>query len=377
MNHRAVYQQIQNNQIAGRIVREVIEAVVHAPWHNDKTPYIEPVLDKIFAKHDWKSSFDRPQIILYDELLTSEWLIIIHNWLRKKSANIENIVLATTHHTGLATWWDQWCNTMHQRSFKIFEFDFTQSPHRQLWYQQSLARLPNDSVVKDCKNITHVFSFYGGTRNLKPRQYLLLSLLELAPRSFIDYVGKFDNKLDLLSFAESATYFNDQGRIDQLSKIYDQYVVDHALQNTHNFEVSQPRVIPETLDFFGFQWEVDCRCFATVVRETWMDDVFATVTEKTLRGFLYHTTVFPVCYRAVDDLEQQGFWFPHELVDYSYQYEKVYSNRVAKLVQSLKQLPAVSKLENFYHDHFDQYKHNAELAYNRIQNPELTFRDHS
>ena len=84
-------------------------------------PHTWTLLDRAFEGVDLSESFERPLLIVYDELLPSRILIDLHYWLRRQCLNIENIVVVTTHHQGCEQWWMQWCNAMQEQSFRVVD----------------------------------------------------------------------------------------------------------------------------------------------------------------------------------------------------------------------------------------------------------------
>ena len=353
----------------------MMRAIAAAPVVEPKDIYVERELENLFGDYDWSKSFSSTQILIYDETLLSEILIILHKWLRRKCADIENITLVTTHNLGVASWWKTWCDTHHQQSFRIKELLFTDSPkYKKAWFGR-LPELQPEGFYRKNKNISRLFSFYGngrsGVKVPLERCYATLELLELVDESEIDFLGEFPSKSQLLDYVEHITYFKNQKDVDYIGNIYDRYVVDNHLPNQLNFIGT--KLQNEQMTFDGLQWEVDRHCWAAIVRETVIDDVYATVTEKTLRAFLHHLVVMPVAYNAVSELEKIGFWFPHDIIDYSYQTEPLFATRIQRLKKSLKEILAVysySQLQEFYINNIKKFQHNVELVYHCLNKEE-------
>jgi hypothetical protein len=352
------------SDLVGTITHALVDAVTHAPALEPKLLYIEAALDQQFGTYDWTKSFRAPQILVYEEILTSEMLIAIHLWLRRKCADISNIILVTTSHLGVAAWWSKYCSVMGYRSFSIREKFYTHSDHwRPIWID-TMAVLPSREWFIKSKKIERVFSYYGGTYATLDRQYLVLKLLELSAVGEIDYIGEFTTKDTVLAYSENINYYLDQTDIDQVDRSFDQHVSPAGKLVQQNAPASGLK--NERIRYQGVQWQTDSKCFASVVRETVVDDVYSCVTEKTLRAFLHHMVVIPVTFQGVKELEHMGFWFPHDIFDYSYQTESRFAHRTKHLITSIKQLIAnlsIGDMQQYYTDNIDKFHANAKLVH--------------
>ena len=352
------------SDLAGVIDHRLLTAVTQAPSHEPKLLYIEHELDQMFGNYDWTKSFSTPQRLVYDEAITSEILIAIHHWLRRQCADITNITLVTTHHLGIASWWKQYCSVMGQQSFSIQERLFTHADRfRQRWFD-NITELPKRDWFANSKKIEQVFSYYGGTYATPERQYLVLTLLELSKVGSIDYLGKFESKDTVTAYSENINYYLDQAEIDQINELFDRHVSPSGTLVQQNMPA--PGIKNEPIGYQGIQWYTDSTCFASVVRETVVDDRYSCVTEKTLRAFLHHMVVIPVTFQGVKELERMGFWFPHDIFDYSYQTESRFAYRTKHMINSIKQLIAnlsISDMQQYYNDNIDKFHANAKLVH--------------
>ena len=353
------------------IRHELLEAVANAPKMHPKDLYVEDRLEMIFRHHDWTKSFDRQQVIILDDVVTSEILVLWHKWLRKKCADIENIVLVTTHHTGIKTWWQRWCAVNQEKSFAIQELFFLSrpgsTPSLKSLYRDPDQFLHTLEFWSANKKITKLFSYWGGTYTTSEREYLLLKILALREVGEIDFMAQISNKSDVLAYAENITYFKKQQDIDEIGQTYDRLTTDKLFVSDHASHQARKN---EQIDFAGLQWTVDRCCWSTVVRETINSDRYACVTEKTLRAFLHHCVVIPVGYRAVEQLEQIGFWFPKDMVDYSYQHLDCFADRVDRLIKSLRMLSqrTLHDLQTHYLDNQHRFQYNAQLVHDLAMN---------
>lgn len=372
------------DNIAGTIHDELLNKVSEAPILDHKTKHMIPVLEELFKGVDWGASFETPLLIIYDETITKEILIGIHTWLRTKCTDIENITLITSHHCGVQRWWKQWCEIEQERSFSIIEASFGYSYYTTGRYKMEkhpvrypLPSIPSSKNIADRKNIMYYFNMYGGTYPTLERLYITTRLLEFREYGIVEYIGDMLSKQDILNYAENITYFKNQKEIDTLSKIYDRFVIDNRIEKQQlQFDIEYLPVKNEHF-FSGYQYCVDSHCFANVTRETINFHPYTTVTEKTLRSFLHHLAVIPTSYRSVDDLEAQGFWFPHDIIDYNYQYELDHGFRMDKLIQSLRKMInkfSIDDLKHYYQENLNYFHHNAKLVYDIIQDPFITYR---
>jgi hypothetical protein len=353
--------------LAGVIRNELLTAIDSAPVLGPKDLYVESLLDKMFLNYDWAKTFSSPVAIVYDEIVTSEILLILHQWLRRQCANIENIYLITTHHSGVKLWWDQWCECFHEKSFNIVETFFTNAAASEKYFKNiDFDRLMTSEFYRLHKTVNKLFSFYGGTYSSMEREFLTLKMLEFYNVAEIDFFAQFSSKKEILDYTENITYFLNQNEIDNISRLYDQYVSDRKL----NFNCHLLRNKDEAIDFSGLQWSIDKNCWATVIRETVNSDLFSTITEKTLRACLHHTVLIPIGFYSVRDLEALGFWFPHDIVDYSYQSEPLFAKRIDKLVNTLHTINkhySAAQLEQYYVDNLHQFQYNVQLVHNYVR----------
>ena len=362
----------QPHNVAGVIESQLLDAIMQGPSHLPKDPYIESALDLLFGDYNWTLSFTKTQIIVYDEVMLPEILPVLHKWLRKKTADISNIILLTTHHTGITRWWKQYCSTWQEQSFQIQELFFTNSNCESNRWFKNMGEIPPMDFFKTHKNIKYLFSYYGGSYSNLEREYLLLKMLELSDNSLIDFIGVVKDKQQILNYAEHITYYKNQIEIDALSARYDRFINSNGkLKNVNIIQTNSKSRAPGLLDppplaFTGFQWEVDSMCFCGIIRETINNAVYSCVTEKTMRSFLNHQTVIPIGYSAVSDLEEKGFWFPHDLVDYNYQFETGFENRLNGMLNSIRELItsySMQTLQEYFNLNLAKYYANAKLVY--------------
>lgn len=366
--------------------------------------YTDSSLDQRFAHCQWNETFNTNYVIFIDVALTPEWLINLHQWLRTKPADITNITILTTHVMGMGRWWKQWCETFHAKSFNIIEWPFSSSIYYRKKYFTNIT-LPTD-IQQVKSSPQYLFSYYGGSYGSLDRVYLTLKLLEFNDSAVIDYIGNLPELSTIVSYVESITYFNNDSEVQRIVDAYNRYVTNFQLnasqarkfQNSatmnssnytnevvdyfanHATTVEQQKkfqnsgnvnILDERLNFQGLQWSIDQTCWATVVRETRNSDYYSYVTEKTLRGFLHHMIVIPTGFESVINLEQLGFVFCHNIVDYSYQFEKDFYLRVEGMVKELRKLKNLSAtdMQKHLNDNWTTIAHNAKRVCELITHP--------
>jgi hypothetical protein len=196
-------------------------------------------------------------------------------------------------------------------------------------------------------------------------------MLEFSDIAEIDYIGQFSPKQQVLDYVEHLSYYKNQPEVEWISDTYDKFVNDtNALDISVEFPGERKL---DKLTFSGFQWEVDRHCWASVIRETINDDRYYSLTEKTLRAFLHHTVPIPIGFGGVASLEKLGFWFPRDIIDYSYQSQPLFSDRVNGIVSALRKISkdySFAQLQDFYLDNLQNFQHNAELVYKYINKQE-------
>lgn len=351
--------------LVGIIHNEIMDAINEAPTIGERNEYVSKTLEKILGDYDWGKSFSKRQVLVFDAQIFPALLEYIHNWLRTKCLDIENIYIVTTHHRGINKYWRRWCELFQCRSFQIKELLITNTVNEKCQWHQDYASLPSLDFFRENKEITNSFSYYGGGWRNDERDYLVLKMLEFADTAEIDYLAKFSDKENILAYTENITYFKNQPEIDYISEMYDRYVgPDGKLSLPKKFDGVSTQY--EKIDYSGTQWKTDKHCFASIVRETNNSTLhYSCLTEKTLRVFLHHSVVIPLGFDAVVELENLGFWMPHDIIDYSYQNEPMFIDRVNGAVSVMRNLleeHTFSQLQQYYIDNIDRFQYNAELV---------------
>jgi len=368
-------------RFVGPINDELLNTLILAPENEHKEKYLHQTLDRVFEGVDWTESFTQPMVIIWDEMIFNEMILALHSWLRLHAGNIENIHVLITHHLGVSVWWKSYCELMQIRSFSIIESLFCWRLVHRFLLNHTGVMAPiswEELTAQKLQHMNRLFSFYCGEYSRKERDYLLINLLKYYDVAMMDSEAKLMSLEDALNFTESISYYMDQPVIDEITSLYPQYIKNQKLVKHPDFATIQGQYLKdECFNFKGMQWEIDRRCFATVIRETHMNECYISITEKTLRTFLHGQIPIPVGYCAVELLEQEGFRFPTDLIDYSYQYEPCYHYRVQRLKQQLDRLQAMSVEE--WKQHFiqnqDLLKHNHDTVVNLEHRIAMTIYD--
>lgn len=317
------------------------------------------------SAHDWKRSFDIPQVIYYDERVTVEVVESLHQYLRTQCCDIENIVLLTSHCLGLESWWQDRCNLYREKSFRIKEWLFVRTV---TWAQHFSDLTPMDgSYIRAKKShIRYLFDSYGGTNPKLDRLYLALKLRGLGEIGVVDLMTPFSvTESQLTAHAMYLGYFKNCQEEQDISALYQKYVYAGNLElDPFLYSVSSiSKIKNEKLGPHGFQFALDQACLSTVVNETDNTQPWAMVSEKTLRPFWHHNIVIPNAYQSVQLLESKGFWFPHDIIDYSYQEERDWLIRINRMLLSLQRTHdrLQGRYTEYFQDNLDRFQHNARL----------------
>ena len=352
---------------------DLVELPVHA-WQLTKTLYpvdhglqaVYADIDQSLRAHNWAQSYQRPQVIYTSQELTPWVLECLQTWLRHQSGNIENVFLIVTGHLGLGDWWHQTMTVRGESTFNVIEWlDINSCDYR--FYYNGLEQLPSSEWVKTDKDIKHFFCWYGGNAvQALDKFYRNLRIMELSEYGIVEALEDFNiGRQKIIDHVEYLGYFKNQKAVDTISNLYDQYVVDNKLVYQHKITVPGVKQRNEPIDFESYQYQVDRLCFACIIRETIDHWQFATVTEKTIRTFIHHMVAIPLGYKSVHHLEKFGFWFPHDIIDYSYQHQADYLTRFDGMVESVKctlSQYTISDLDQYYKQNFDKFRANAELC---------------
>jgi hypothetical protein len=149
-----------------------------------------------------------------------------------------------------------------------------------------------------------------------------------------------------------------------MTHFLDQRKVEYLLSNL-DYRFEESGIPDELFDFQGFQFQRDIRSFAQIVRETFNHQPWMSASEKSLRPFLHLQVPLPLGGRnSITNLENLGFVFLHDIVDYSYQDQGHLTDRCRGLEKNLINWSARWSLDDLYDialENQDIYQHNFEL----------------
>jgi hypothetical protein len=333
---------------------------VFAVWLNEFIGSTDE-LPECFLNYNWNSSHDHPLVVFYDERVTVRTLEVLHNYFRQQSCDIENIIVVTSHGLGISDWWNDYVSLCHDRSFKIKEWLFVRSIQWQKYFLD--LKVPDKKDLS--KDIQRFFNSYSGTNPKVDRQYLSLKLRGLGDMGLVDMISEFAiTKQQLINHAYYLGYFKNINEEQCIGSLYDRYVHDRRLVVDPMVDAIQTnKTKDEIFDFQGSQYQLDRVCLATVVNETDNSQPWCMVSEKTLRPFWHHNVVVHPGYQAISRLQAQGFWFPDDIIDYSYQHEPDWLTRTNLMIQSLERThhKMSGRYQEYWSDNYQQFRSNALL----------------
>jgi hypothetical protein len=336
-------------------------------------------MDESSSHVDWTLTFDRPLLLMYEDMITRDHLVCIHNWLRSKCLDIENIIVLNNHHVGISDWWEQWKKLHHEPGFRILEWSFIQGMYTIEKLQWPAFQLPELHWIQEQRagSISKVFSFFGGRHSaFIDKFYPLLKCLEFGNHAVVDLVTEWPDRSTIMQYLEYVTDYQDQTEVENLLSIYDQHCgPDNVFVNS----ALEPYLVnyqkPQSLNkvewtaigptFNDIQWAINQNCFVSVIRETLNDQPYDTITEKTFQCMLHYMVPMPLNYGSVNNLERMGFRLPHDLIDYGYSQEPQYRRRVQLVMQQIQQLQqrmTFADMNNYWNTHIDLFHHNAQTV---------------
>jgi hypothetical protein len=320
---------------------------------DNKEPFVHEWLDANITA-DLARSFTETLIFVYDETLPAELLMYIHTWFHRQCCDITNIIFLTTHTRGLSHWYNQYLQVHGHRGFRVVEATWLSVLFWDVSRLNTITPAPADIHQRTFHNY---FSFYGGTRSSLEQDLLAAMACTRKHLAHIEYMGQFQTDPNkFYGYIEQNTYFKNQAVVNQLIEI----------KNTVKLPIAANSRRFDTFDYQSVQWGIDQHSVCQVLRETCTDSQFSILTEKTLRAFLHWQIPLPLSgVGTVDLLENLGFEFCHDLIDYSYQYQPVYYDRIHGALQQIDRLAQQYTLTEMQ-DVFAKYQRIFEHNYNHI-----------
>lgn len=286
--------------------------------------------DEYFAEVDLAESWQRPLIILHMETFTLDSFIDFHKWITIRACNLQNIYFISGLTQGLSSWYEQYCRLFNQQGITVIDapcYPALVIPQLDLGIDR--VERSNSGQIAD------YFCYQGGLYSNPEREFIVAALLPYQSLGTIEFAGGFvssDQEFD--AYLENVTNYADRPWVEQLlvSKNLWNNVPQETSINDKNARVSE------------YQYGQGSVC--QVLRETINDLPYSCVTEKTLKCFLNCRLPLPLCYNGVKNLEQLGFIFMHDLIDYSYQSNTSFSQRVKSVGQIIFELSQRYSIES-------------------------------
>lgn len=314
--------------------------------------------DDLF-KIDFNQSFNQPMVIYYREIITEEILELLHNYIKNQCGNIENIIFLTTHGVGLKRYYANFCQLHSTKGFNVIEVPWAQGHEAFVLNETAhLFQLPKKESIQS------LFSYYGGTYELNPPERSIMTLFasRYANIAHVESVASPAEWQKIENYLEYLSYFSDVKSIDKYRLDYDRSV------NNQSYII--PQLIKtdlysymEKFDRQGPQWQVDSKCFFSLIRETSCTQNFYNLSEKTIRCFFHGVALLPTHgAHIIDDLQDMGFIINNDFVDYSYLKEENLFYRLQALgiqLDSIKQNLNFDNLYEHWVDNYDQFSYNC------------------
>lgn len=346
-------------QVSNEIKVEMIELV------STDSDRVAQMLDKLLGTQWLIDSFHTTQVLVYNESATAEHVIAIHDYLRSRACNIENIVLFLTSHMGAATWWQNYISANKIRSFHVLETQV-----HGLWWNQYLTygNNPVDRGWLKNKRITKLFGYHGGANRHPEREFLFLFFKSLDLDSRITYIHpRFSSWNQLSGWIEQITYYQRQDIIDCLETQYQQWCqpwksIDCELSyKISRWENQRGRYNPFS----------DCGLFARTYGDTWIAIAresfnrypFVTCTEKTVIPFIYGCFPIGLSHGFDQACRVMGLMVPNGMPDLKHIYDMPdFIDRLDAVEIFLREINTVS-----LDDRQDQYNSNIDIYARNIE----------
>jgi len=301
---------------------------------------------------DLKESYDTRIAIIYDEAITTDNMIYFHNWLMWQSADIRNVVMVFTHTVNLEKWYREYCAVMQYVPMKIID-----APQLAYWYDDLGQHTYTGSIQYAQDNYGQ---YFGGTKTNVSND---VKALMIQDSKYIDaeYAAGLDADHDkLLNHLEVSTNWVDQELCD---KIVYQYNITQYNQSKTNRQRSE--VINRVQELAQSVTDNHTVSPLLIVRETLDKEPFLIETEKTTLPFAKMQIPLFMGYNAVSVLEDRGFIFLHDIVDYSYSTEPHWINRIKKMLAEVDRIAnkyTVAELIAKMQDYLDILEQNRQCV---------------
>jgi hypothetical protein len=339
------------------ILCELLEGVDNAPVGEYKEKYIHNWLDENIDKNLLLKSFDHKVILVYDEVITIEILEFLHLWFKKNACNIKNIIVILTHSYSLSNWYTQYCNLYGCTGFTIISVPWIYAFYFSFWRDKFEIK---KNKQYPHKQLEFYFDYYGGQQSSYSRDFTAAALLTVPVSKNVEYLAGYRSTIE-----EFDAY------LEQISGFCNRDMCDEILAARKNKKFSNLLLSNSISNMLGVSNQIIGNKTAfTVIRETLYDEPILTLTEKTLKAFLDMIIPMPIGFKSIDGLTELGFKFDHSLIDYSYQHEIVFFDRILRLIKEIARLSNTYTLQELSERIYNN-KSIVEYNYNYIASGEL------
>jgi len=309
--------------------------------------------EKMFSKDLLPKTFNEKLLFVYDDILYDSTVNYLHTWLSEQVCNIENIIILSTPTYNLSEWYQKFCNLNLTKGFKIIDGAL-------VLHSTCDRLLKNYSIDKNKKcqnlNFSYYFDWYGGTKSDMTRDFLTCWFGQFDPYGYLEYSSGFVSTVkEFDQYLERITSFSDRQKCDDLLAIRKTINLNHT--DISNFDVWNTVLINNN--------DIGKKCAFHIMREPGLTFPWILLTEKVLKNFLDMRVPLPIGFKSITALETLGFKFDHNLIDYSYQNEPIFYNRLVKLSNEIYRiinnytLEELSKVFNY-----DVIQHNYDWVIN-------------
>ena len=339
-----------NNYIFMEDIQEALHKsfeIIASIEGNKKDAYV--ILDNYLGTFDLTESFTKKVILLNTEPYRLESLLLLHDWFSDRCCNITNIFLISDHSIGAKKWYENFLNLFNKVGFNIIE-----TPIRNIQRLQVIGFLSKQQLQKDKirKKLKYYFNaFMGGYTSFFEKDFLATYFSSKKEIGYVDFLAGYQTTLpEFDNYLESLTHFSDRNFVDFLISLR---------ENGNFFNSGTTRVIPTFNNIMNSDShksivKLNNQSFCQLLRETYNSVPWTCVSEKTLDCFLNCMIPIPLSgTNAVSNLENIGFKFDHNMIDYSYQSEKDFVKRILKIGDVLDRISkthSLAELEEYILD---------------------------
>lgn len=314
-------------------------------------------------------SFNRPQVLVYDEAITVNVMMLFYNFFRQHACNVNNIIMINTCSTGVTDWWEGWKSHMNLESFIALEL-----PLHGYWFQK-LVSCADLNIDLSKKKIIKTFGFGSGITRQRPsleREFLYFYFSSLRCQKNCDYSAEhISSRESLLGWVEEHSLYLDQALVDRIDSSYTQHYINNGLKLTHPQNIDQGFIhtdrYGEKYSSFGagsFYEILNQDCWINVVRESFNDLPFMPNTEKSLFPLLLGCVPVGLCWQHDRVFTRMGLEMPSLYKDTLEFYSiSNYTKRVSTIGQWLEKIENIPNdvRSDMYQQDMEKYQHNINL----------------